>query len=324
MLRVGAMLLLAAAATGAQQEAENPEIEPHRRKSTIYVTDRASGEVKALSRDSAELLATIPVGKNPMGIAARRDGDRIYVASAGSHAIHVIDGASRKVLDTIALAHGTAPAHLALSPDERVLYVAASGRDAVIALGTGSLQEIAEIPVGRMPARLAVSPDGRRVYALCTESGRVDVVDPVRAAVVGSISIGAQPSDIGVDPRTGIAFVSRSGAPLLHSVLEGATQSEETGIEAPAVALAVDGDGRRVYLASPLIGRILAVAPGTGAPMKVFDVEGTSRIALDPEGRNLYSLSARRGVLTYVNRIVGTVEREVPVGKEPWDLVLIP
>jgi len=314
--------LLAATLAFGQEEAG--AVDPHRRRSTIYVADRAAGTVIALSRDTAEILATIPVGKSPSGLAARRDGDRVYVACAGSHTLCVIDGATRRVLDTVSLTHGAAPAHVVLSPDQRTLYVAASGLDVVYALDVASLQQTAEVAVGRRPERLALSPDGRRLYVLCVESGRVDILDTAAQRVVASAPVGAHPSDLGLDPADGAVYVVRAGAPALHEIAEGATQAKEISIDAPAEALAVDSPARRLVLSSPAAGRITIVAPATGASMKVIRVPEVSRVAVDPEGARLYALSSRRGLLLYVDRVRGSIERQVPIGKEPWDLVLIP
>ncbi|MBI3450303.1 MAG: YncE family protein [Acidobacteria bacterium] len=307
--------------------AQPPEADPHRRRSTIYVANRGSSDVMAFSRDSSELIATIPVGKAPSGLAARRDGDRIFVASAGTHAVQVIDGVTRKVLDTLSLTHGSAPAHLVLSPDERTLWVAGTGTDTVYAIDAGSLQQIAEIEVGRGPTRLAVSPDGRRVYALCTQAGRlsmIDATDPRRPRVIASPSVGSLPGDLAVDPVRGTVYVVHPGAPVLHAVEEGAVESKEIGIESPIDSVAADGPSRRLLLASSITGRILLMSPFTAASTKIIPVSDVTRFVIDPEGRNLYALSPNRGVLITVNRIVGSVDREVKAGKEPWDLVLIP
>jgi YVTN family beta-propeller protein len=315
-----ALCFLAGAVGIGQEEAEDP----HRRRSTIYVAARGSSQVVALSRDTAERLATIEVGRSPSGLAARSDGDRIYVACAGSHSVQVIDGATRTVLDTITLAHGAAPAHLLLSPDERTLYVAASGLDAVYVLDASSLQQTAEIPVGRQPSRLAISPDGRRLFALCVKSGRVDILDTAAARVLASAPVGSLPSDIALDPQNGTVYVVRPGAPALHALPEGSAQAKEISIDAPAEALAVDSAARRVLAASPAAGRIAVLSPATGASTKIIRAAEVTRLAIDREGPRLYALSARRGVLLYVDRILGVVEREVPVGREPWDLVVIP
>jgi YVTN family beta-propeller protein len=311
-----------AAAAAAQEGPEGGD--PHRRRSTLYVAVRGTAEVIALSRDRGERIAAIPVGRLPSGLAARADGDRIYVACAGSHSVVVIDGATRRVLDTVALVHGASPAHLVLSPDDAALYVAASGLDAVLVLDAASLQQTAEIPVGREPRRLALSRDGRRLHVLCAGSGRVDIIDTLAARVLTSAPVGSQPSDIALDPSTGTAYVVRSGAPALHAIPEGANRAREIALDAPGVALAMDRAARRLAIASPAAGRIDLVSPATGASSRAIRASEVSRLVVDPEGSRLYALSARRGVLLFVDRILGAVEREVEVGKEPWDLVLIP
>ncbi len=298
--------------------------DPHRRRSILYIADRAAAEVIALDRDSAEVIATIKVGERPSGLAARRDGDRIFVACAGSHTLEVIDGARRQVLDTIALNFGAAPEHVALGPLQQTIYVAATGLDAVYFLDAGSYRLKAEIQVGRRPVRLVVSPDGRRLYALSAVSGQVDIIDTVGRRVIAAAPVGPHPSDIAIDDSTGTVYVVRSGAPSLHSIDSGATQAREVSIDTPAEAIAVDDTAGRLVLASPAAARISTVVPLTGAATAVIEAEEVSRMALDPEGSRLYALSARRGLLLFVNRILGGVERELPIGEEPWDIILIP
>lgn len=308
----------------AQEEEESGLPDPHRRRSTLYVALRGAAEVVAFSRDSGEELARIPVGRQPSGLAARADGDRIYVACAGSHVVQVIDGATRTVLDTITLTHGARPTHLVLSPDERTLYVAASGLDAVYAFHAPSLQQTQEIQLGRAPSRLAISPDGRRLYALAVEGGQVDIIDTAAAAVVASVPLGSRPSDLVLDPRNGALHVVRSGAPVLHTLPDGGARAIEIALDAPAVSLALDLAPGRLIAASPGAGRIAILAAATGATTKVIRAQEVSRVALDPEGKRLYALSARRGTLLFVDRGLGGIEKELKIGKEPWDLVLIP
>lgn len=328
-LLLGLLLGLAVSGSAPGQESAAPAPEdapsdPHRRRSTLYVAVRGAGTVVALSRDTGEVLATIPAGKLPSGIAARADGDRVYVASAGSHTVRVIDGATREVLDTVTLAHGAAPLHLALTPDGRSLYVAASGLDTVLALDAASLQETLEIAVGRKPVRLALSPDGRRLYVLCQGSARVDIIDTASARVVASVPVGAQPSDLALDPQTGTVYVVERGAPNLHVLQEGGARRRLLSLDGPAVSAAYDAGARRLALAMPAAGRIAIVLPSSGASTKTIRTPEVSRIALDPEGARLYALSARRGLLLVVDQVLGTVLKEVPVGEDPWDLVLIP
>ncbi|HKY34243.1 MAG TPA: hypothetical protein VJV23_17075 [Candidatus Polarisedimenticolia bacterium] len=319
------LLLSPRAAASAQEPAPGlQELDPHRRRSTLYVAARGSHEVLVLTRDQGEVIAAIPAGKRPSGLAARRDGDRIYVACAGSHAVQVIDGAARRVIDTIVLPHGAAPLHVALSEDARTLYVAASGIDSVLVLDAAGHHQIAEIPVPGRPSRLALSPDGRRLYALCPRAGRLHVIDTSRAQVIASAAVGSGASDLAVDRSRGTVYVARSGAPSLAVLDEGSSQPREAPIPWAAEAVAVDPRTGRLLLSSPAAARIVEASPGTGASAQETSMAEPWRLAVDPEGKNLYALSARRGVLAFVDRIRGAVVRDVPVGKEPWDLVLIP
>lgn len=309
--------------TGEKRPPAEP-VDPHRRRSTIYVAARGSAEVRVFSRDTGEEIATVPVGKLPSGLAARRDGDRIYVACAGSHTLEVLDGATRKVLDRVSFQHGSAPAHVVLGPREEVVYVAASGTDEVIALDTGSLQELGETAVGREPSRLAISPDGRTLYVLCVKSGRVDLVDTATMGRVGSVAVGTEPADLALDPATGELYVVRPEAPVLTVLAPGATQAREVSIDMPAESLAVDSQARRVLLATPSAAQIAVVSAATGASTKVIDAPGVTRLAVDPEGARVYALSLRRDMLLVVDQMLGSVEMEIPAGRKPWDLVLIP
>jgi DNA-binding beta-propeller fold protein YncE len=324
LLAVGIIYAAAAQDRPSTQPSDPGSPDPHRRRSTLYVTLRGAGEVVAFSRDSGEKIAAIEVGREPAGLAARRDGDRIYVASAGSHAVQIIDGASRTLLDTIALPHGSAPEHVALSPLQSAIYVAASGLDTVLAFDAGSLQQLWEAPVGRRPIRLAVSPDGRRVYVLCAGAGRLDILDAASGRTIGSVPAGSEASDLALDSASGALYVARAASASLLAIAEGSTQAREVSIDAPAESLAADPDTRRLVVAMPARGRIAVISPLTGAATRVIDAPDVSRLAVDPDGSTLYAVSARRGSLLIVHHVLGGVAREIPVGKQPWDIVLIP
>jgi len=321
---IGLILIACAAASTVRAQGDSPERDPHRRRSILYVVFRDAAKVTAFSRDDSELISTIETGRRPSGLAARTDGDRVYVACEGSHTVQVIDGATRKTLDTLSLPHGSSPAHVALGPRDGMLYVAAAGQDLVYVVDTAGLREVAEIAVGREPRRLAISADGSTLYVMDVAAGQVDIVDTVSRSVVASVPTGSQPGDIAVAPEWDTVYVVRPGAPVLLAISGGSSQGKEISMDVPAEAIAVDGAARRLLLAAPAAGRISIVSPSTGAAVKVIDAPEITRVAADPDGTYLYALSARKKVLLFVNRTLGTVERRVPLESEPWDLVLVP
>src|SRR5262249_44162245 len=50
----------------------------------IYVTNETSGNLTVIDAATLNVVATIPLGKRPRGLAASPDGSRLYVALSGS------------------------------------------------------------------------------------------------------------------------------------------------------------------------------------------------------------------------------------------------
>ena len=72
----------------------------------------------------AQLVATIPAGTDPSGIALDVAGNRIYVANESSHNVTVIDGATNAA-QTVAV--GPRPQYIAVNPGTRRVYVSHGG-----------------------------------------------------------------------------------------------------------------------------------------------------------------------------------------------------
>jgi YVTN family beta-propeller protein len=156
--------------------------------SHAFVTCLRSREVAEVDLGPpAAVVRQIPVGEQPTAIAASRSGARLYVANAGSDSLSIVDVAAGRVLGTVATTappgavppqltplRGSSPNGLALSPDERTLYVTNGGNNtlAVVALdASGSSGQVTGlIPTGLYPTAVAVSPGGRWLYVAHAKS----------------------------------------------------------------------------------------------------------------------------------------------------------
>lgn len=106
-------------------------------------------------------------GASPNSLAA--SSGRVFVSNGNNDSISVIDTEKDVVTATIPLnldprlAHlrGVIPFGLALSPDEKRLYVAEAGINAVAVIDVGSQAVLGHIPVGWFPSKIAVSRDGK-------------------------------------------------------------------------------------------------------------------------------------------------------------------
>src|SRR5579859_3164217 len=130
----------------------------------LYVVCQDSDEVRVVDVQSSKVVATIPVGHVPRGIALSPDGSRLYITNAWSDTVSVINTSSREVVLT--LPTGFEPSGVVIDRAGETLYVAnrLSNDISVISLKTG--QEIKRLLAGRGASYLALSPDGKWIY--CT------------------------------------------------------------------------------------------------------------------------------------------------------------
>jgi YVTN family beta-propeller protein len=124
----------------------------------------------------AKIPTGLPVGNDSVGgsspgavVAGRR---RVYVSNSAQDSITVIDARKNRVLENAVLTpassvhglRGVLPLGMALSPDEKRLYVACAGINAVAVIDAAEIQFIGYIPAAWFPARVATSPDGQELY----------------------------------------------------------------------------------------------------------------------------------------------------------------
>src|SRR5258705_11910351 len=76
-----------------------------------------------LDTKTAKVLATIPVGTEPEGVAVSPDGRLVYVTAETTHTISVIDTAALKRVATIL--GGSRPRESAFTPDGQRAFVTA-------------------------------------------------------------------------------------------------------------------------------------------------------------------------------------------------------
>jgi len=124
----------------------------------------ASGTVSVVDVASRAVVTEITVGLHPSDMLLTRDGSRLYVANANSDTVTEIDTATRAAIREITvrpdprLAFGSMPNALALSADERTLYVACGGNNAVAVLSLDADRDPVRgfVPAGWYPSALAV------------------------------------------------------------------------------------------------------------------------------------------------------------------------
>src|SRR5262245_45823211 len=87
-----------------------------------YITNGGSGTVSVIDTASDAVVATIPVGQGPTGVAINRAGTRAWVTNFTDSTVSVIDVATNTVVATPAVL--SQPVGVAVNPAGTRVYVA--------------------------------------------------------------------------------------------------------------------------------------------------------------------------------------------------------
>jgi len=121
----------------------------------------------------AKVRTGVPVGDKSVGGSSPGDvvagKKQVFVSNATQDSITILDARTNQVKKTLVLEpaesvkglRGALPFGMALSPDEKRLYVACAGINAVAVVDARKGKVLGYLPTAWFPARVAVSPDNK-------------------------------------------------------------------------------------------------------------------------------------------------------------------
>ncbi|MDR3692500.1 MAG: alkaline phosphatase family protein [Fimbriimonas sp.] len=136
----------------------------------LYVSNERDGDISEIDL-SSKSVSTVKTGANPVSLLLNRSQSRLFVGNSCSDTVSVLDTATDRIVQTIFLRigdlgglTGATPLGMALSRDEKTLYVALSDLNAVgvVSVDSGKLNGF--IPAGWGPTSVVVSPDSQRLF----------------------------------------------------------------------------------------------------------------------------------------------------------------
>jgi DNA-binding beta-propeller fold protein YncE len=136
----------------------------------IDIHDPAQPSVLAKVRTGIPVGAQSVGGSSPGAVVAGKK--EVFVSNATQDSISILDANTNQVKKTVVLEpadtvkglRGVLPFGMALSRDEKTLYVACAGINAVAVLDTRKGQVLGFFPTAWFPARVALSPDNQTLY----------------------------------------------------------------------------------------------------------------------------------------------------------------
>ena len=169
----------------------------------LYLGTMAGSRITIYDTATHKQLREIAPGDWVRPIALRRDETLAYVALSKLHGFAVVDlkeGKTVRRVEMPALPPGTEiPPYdtlthgLALTPDERELYVTSMAGKAIYAFSVPDLKQLAKIDVGRYPNWITINPDGRLVWVSNQLDDTVSAIDTRTKKVVATIPVGHEP-----------------------------------------------------------------------------------------------------------------------------------
>jgi len=162
------------------------------------------GRVDVVDLDRWEVVASIPVGRNPQDVLVD-DGGRVHVLCTGTYGsgpddasgrVHVVDAAARTVVDSLAL--GGSPGSFALD-DEGIVWIAGFA-GGVRRYRAADLELLPDPPPGPLTSAgltgLAVDAATSTVWIASFDADLLIAVDPVTVAVRDAWLVGDGPVDV--------------------------------------------------------------------------------------------------------------------------------
>jgi DNA-binding beta-propeller fold protein YncE len=141
----------------------------------VYISSQRDGKVYVVdasdpANPKAGAIPSVTTGEHPISLLLNRSQDTLYVANAHSETVSAVSTATDTIASTIVLppadAHGLpgfTPTGLALTPDEKQLYVSLGDANAIAVVNLVAGSVTGYIPTGWYPTAVVASPFKKQI-----------------------------------------------------------------------------------------------------------------------------------------------------------------
>lgn len=215
----------------------------------IYASATGTNELAVIDDQSLRIIARVPAGDYPDGIAYANTVSKIYVSDLHGKTDTVIDAKTNRRLTTIALGGGAGNSQYD-SVGERI-YVTVDGKEELAEIDPNKDQVIARYPLTGCKGShgLLIDAEHRLAFAACEDNSKLVVFDLERKKATAIFTVGADPDVLAFDPGLHRLYVSaESGVISIFDERDRGLQKVGEGLFAPnAHSIAVDPSTHRVY-----------------------------------------------------------------------------
>jgi YVTN family beta-propeller protein len=160
----------------------------------LYVASEDTGQLVALDARTGAIVAAIPVGGEPEGVAVSPDGKLVYATSEEDHTAAVIETAGHTLRARVPV--GLRPRNAVFSADGARAFVPGENDASITAIDVAADRVLAKtvIPGENVrPMGLILSPGGRHLYVTTGRGGELVRLDADRLDVRRRVATGERP-----------------------------------------------------------------------------------------------------------------------------------
>lgn len=302
------------------------------RGDTVYVSNEQDNTISVIDGTALKVVATLPVGRRPRGIALSVDGKRLYVAAGDDNRLDVVDLAQRKVVEH--LPSGDDPEAFAVHPDGRHLYVANENDNLVSVVDTVDRRIVSEIAVGVEPEGMAVSPDGKLAVNTSETTSMAHFIDVSRGELIDNVLVDTRPRYARFTPdgkRVWVSSEVRGTVTVIDVETRDVIRVIEFGVAGLAaqllqpVGIIITRDGQRAFVALGPANRVAEIDPGSFAVRRYHLVgQRVWHLALSSDEKRLYTTNGNSGDVSVIDLVDNRVIQSIATGRAPWGVVVAP
>jgi YVTN family beta-propeller protein len=299
-------------------------------RNEIYVVNSGgvgpNGSVSVIDAEHNSVVAQIPVHRQAQAIDVDAEGNRAYIANAGSNSVSVVDLKMRR--EVAQFGAGEEPVAARLAPDSKTLVVANRRSNSVMLMDPQSGRVRASFDGCPGAAGPVILPDSSKTFVACSAGHQVMVIalanpeahpaQPDRLETL--MDVGRAPVDLALKPDGGEIFASNS---LSNSVSEIYNGTDEVGdtymIGNDPVSSVVSPDNSLLYVANLRSQEVTVYsiddAKRLNAPIHVGD--GPSALEFSAAGHLLFVVDSRSGDVAVVRTSTQSLFTLLPTGRDP-------
>ncbi len=235
--------------------------------------------VSVIDTATYSVVATIPVGQYPAGVAITPNGAFAYVANYNSNSVSVIDTVTNTVTATVTV--GTGPWGIAITPNGALAYITNYTSASVSVISTATNTVLATVALGSPGWGVAITPNGAFAYATTPGTNKVSVINTATNAVVATVTVGCGPTSLAITPNGAFAYVTNSCDSTV-SVINTATNTvlATVAVGSQPQNIAITPDGLFAYTSNVLTNNLSVINTATNTVVDTVQAAGTQPLGI--------------------------------------------